>query len=101
MTKPIGYFCSGAMPGDTGLIAEMQDAWGSAFEKLNQSERIWVLSTLTGVMCADATENYDPYQVGDDLVDIYERFHEINFSTQLGLAEALIAQLKYYYRRPQ
>jgi len=101
MTKPLGFFCN-YTPGDGGLLGEMEENWGgSTFEKLNQSERIWVLSTLTGVMCADATENYDPYQVGDDLVDIYERFHEINFSTQLGLAEALIAQLKYYYRRPQ
>lgn len=94
MTKPLGYYCA-YTPGDGGLLGEMEEEWGgSTFEKLNQSERLWVLSTLTGVMCAEATENYDPHQVGNDLVDIYERFHELEFSDQLGLAQALIDQIK-------
>jgi hypothetical protein len=93
MSKPIGYYCN-YTPGDDGLLGEMEEAWGSYFQALNNSERIWMLSTLTGLMCADKTENYDPYDVGDRITDATERFHELSYSDQLGLAAAILDQLK-------
>ena len=96
MTKPLGYFCSGAMPGDEGLIADMQNAWGSTFEELNNSERLWLLSSLTGIMTADPTDDYDPYKVGSRITDATERFDELSFYEQLALAEAVIHQIKFH-----
>jgi hypothetical protein len=92
MSKPLGYYTN-YTPGDGGLLGEMEEAWGSYFQSLNNSERIWMLSCLTGTMCADATDNYDPYQVRD-LTDATERFHELSYSDQLGLATAILDQLK-------
>lgn len=72
----------------------MEASWGSCFEALTQSERIWMLSILTGLMCADQTENYDATDVGDEIIPAYERFDELSFSDQLGLATALLEQIK-------
>jgi len=93
MTKPLGFFCN-YTPGDGGLLGEMEASWGSCFEQLNNSERIWMLSTLTGLMCADKTDQYDPYAVGDEITAAYERFDELDFSNQVALAEALLEQIK-------
>jgi hypothetical protein len=93
MTKPIGYYCN-YVPGGSGLIPEMEEAWGSYFQSLNNSERLWLLSCLTGTMTADVTDNYDPHQVGESVTDATERFHELSYSDQLGLATAILDQLK-------
>lgn len=65
-------------------------------EALNNSERLWLLSSLTGTMTADATENYDPNLVGNHITSATERFDELSFYEQLALAEALLNQIKHY-----
>lgn len=80
---------------DFTLLDEMKKAWGQTFEALNNSERLWLLSSVTGTMTADATENYDPYQVRD-LTSATERFDELSFYEQVVLVEALIHQIKYH-----
>ncbi|NEU77038.1 hypothetical protein PI95_032210 [Hassallia byssoidea VB512170] len=94
MSKPIGYF-TGTMPGDGSLLDDMQQAWGSTFEVLNNSERLWLLSSVTGMMTADTTEDYNPHEVSD-LTSATERFDELSFYEQVALAEALIHQIKYH-----
>ena len=49
MSRPIGYFCN-YTPGDGGLLGEMEESWGSSFEELTQSEKLWLLATVTGVI---------------------------------------------------
>ena len=94
MSQPLGYFCS-YTPGDGGLLGDMEESWGSQFQELNNSERLWLLFTLLGTMSADTSDHYDPYAVDSSIVPVGERFRELGFSDQLGLAEALINQIKF------
>jgi len=82
------------MPGDDGLIASMQGSWGSNFEQLTKSEKLWMLATVTGCITADHTENYNPHDVDDCIVPACERLHELSFHDQLGFAQFLIDNLK-------
>jgi hypothetical protein len=77
------------------LFDEMQEAWGSTFEVLNNSERLWLLSSVTGAMTAGVSEDYEPMDVGD-LAPVTERFNELSFYEQVALAEALIHQIKFH-----
>jgi hypothetical protein len=92
MGQPIGYYCN-HLCGDATLLGQIERAWGSRLEALNKSELLWVLSSLCGVIVAEATENYDPYNVGDGLEQYYERFHELDFDDQVGLAKTILSQL--------
>ena len=94
MTKPIGYFCSGAMPGDTGLIADMQESWGSTFEALNNAQRLWIIQ-LVGQTLFQA----DPNSVLDsphdeEIEEATERLEELSRYELLSLLEALVSQIK-------
>lgn len=80
---------------DSTLLDEMKEIWGQTFEALNNSERLWLLSSVTGMITAEATENYNPHEVGD-LTSATERFDELGFYEQVALAEALIHQIKYH-----
>ena len=92
MNKPIGYYTN-FTAGDDSLLDQMESAWGSTFESLNKSEMLWLLSCLTGTMTADRNDNYEPYEVGDRITNASERFHELDFSNQVGLAKAILDQL--------
>ncbi|WP_414588751.1 hypothetical protein [Scytonema sp. PCC 10023] len=96
--KPIGFFCNHT-PGDSGLLGDMEESWGSTFEALNTSERLWMLFSLVGGITAEASENYNPNEVREYIVPAIERFGELNFSDQLGLAQALIEQIKHERHR--
>ncbi|MHC5722648.1 MAG: hypothetical protein ACYT04_33695 [Nostoc sp.] len=76
------------------LIDEMKEIWGETFEQLNNSERLWLLSSLTGTMTAEASPYYDPHKVDGCVTPATERFNELSFQEQLGLCEALINQIK-------
>jgi hypothetical protein len=94
MTKPIGYFCSGAMPGDTGLIADMQESWGSCFEALNNSQRLWIIQQV-GLTLFQA----DPNSVLDspddeEIEEATERLEELSRYELLSLLFALVSQVK-------
>ena len=93
MSKPLGFYCN-YTNGDGGLLGEMESSWGSQFEELNNSERLWILFSLMGTMTADKSEHYDPYAVDGYVVPATERFNELSFTDQLGLAEALINQIR-------
>ncbi len=98
MTKPLGYYTN-YTPGDGGLLQDMEESWGGTFEALNNSERLWMLFSLIGNITADASENYNPGEIRESIVPAIERFDELSFYDQLGLAQALIEQIKYYSHR--
>jgi len=85
MTKPIGYFCS-----QDGLICEMEAVWGSYFQALNQSEKIWMLATVAGSIAASESENYNPMDVSNDIIPACEGFVDLDYSQQLALARFLL-----------
>lgn len=93
MSKPIGYYC-GSFPNDDGLLGEMEQSWGSRFEALNNSERLWFLFRLFETMTANAGENYSPYEVNEVILPACDRLNELSIWDQLGLASALLDQIK-------
>ncbi len=96
MTKPLGYFCSGAMPGDTGLIAEMQESWGTQFQNLNQQQRFWMLMRLAEDFCAAEGEPESDFD--SEVEEAESRFKELSPGSRMGLLQALAAQVAYYGR---
>lgn len=94
MTKPLGYFCDGAMPGDTGLIAEMQNCWGSTFEALNNAQRLWIIHQIGYVLFEAHPEHSEDREHDDEVEEVIERLNELPRSELLGLLEALVAQVK-------
>lgn len=76
------------------LLDEMKEIWGQTFEQLNNSERLWLFSSLVGTMTAETTPYYNPNEVDDCITVATERFRELSFKEQLALAEALINQIK-------
>ena len=92
MGQPLGYF-TGYTPGDGGLLSDLSDSWGSYFGELTKSEKLWMLSSVTGMICADKSEHYNPHDVSDDIIPACERLGELEFGDQLGLAQFLIANL--------
>lgn len=76
------------------LIDQMKESWGQTFEELTNSERLWLLFSLTGAMTAEISPHYDPDAVDECIIPACERLHELTFLEQLGLAEALVNQIK-------
>ena len=76
------------------VVDEMKEIWGQTFEQLNNSERLWLLSSLVGTMTADATAYYNPNEIDDCITIATQRFDELSFHEQLDLASALINQIK-------
>jgi hypothetical protein len=94
MTKPIGYFCSGAMPGDTGLIADMQSSWGSTFEALNNAQRLWIVQQVSQALFLADSQHSEDRQYDDEVEEVTERLDELNRYELLSLLEALVSQIK-------
>jgi hypothetical protein len=98
MNKPLGYFTS-TMPGDGSYLDELQQQYGSTFEHLNKVEKLLLLQniaqTLLGAeinvignaVSASALSTVSPIIQG-----LYKR---VTLADLLGLAEALVHQLKY------
>ena len=94
MSKPIGYFCSGAMPGDEGLISDMQQSWGSCFEALNNAQRLWIIQLVGQTLFqADPNSTLDsPHD--EEIEEATERLEELPRYELLSLLEALVSQVK-------
>jgi hypothetical protein len=94
MTKPLGYFCSGTMPGDTGLLADMQESWGSTFEVLNNAQRLWMVQLIGLALFQNDPDSTLDSPRDSEIEEVTERFDELSRSDLLGLLDALVAQLK-------
>jgi hypothetical protein len=94
MTKPLGYYTS-YTPGDEGLLAEMQEAWGSQFEALTNVERTWMIMKIGENLCAGFDETTDDNSLRDGIEKAVERIwnNELSIGDQLRLIEALVHQV--------
>lgn len=94
MTKPLGYYTS-YTPGDDGLLAEMQQAWGSQLQSLTNVERTWMIVKIAENLCADFCKETENNSVRDGVEKAVERICEDELSTgdQLRLIEALVNQV--------
>lgn len=79
--------------GNARLVSDIKKEWGSNFEKLSQSEQLWILSYITGIITADASDNYNPHDVRDSLVSDCESLTDIDHKDILELAKTLIDDL--------
>jgi len=95
MTKPLGFYTS-FTPGDDGLIAEMQEAWGAQFELLNNVERTWMILKIAENLCADFSNEIEDDSVREGVETAVKRIceDELSKSDQLGLLDALVNQVK-------
>lgn len=93
MTKPLGYFTN-YTPGDGGLLGEMEEAWGSFFEKLKDNERLWLLARIAHTFWE--TTEIESENISDEVEEAALRaVRELQKSDVLGLIEALVNQLRY------
>ena len=89
MTKPLGYY-TGYTPGDGGVLAKMEEAFGSQLEDLNQTEKAWMLQEIASSILEESTEVPDPQiAVWSEKV-----CQELCPHNKLGLAIALVESLK-------
>lgn len=87
--KPIGYYTA-YTPGDDGLLAEMQEAWGAQFQELNNTERLWMIVKLAEEVFAKEDDD-----IRGSVEEAMERLDELSPSDKLGLIEALVNQVKH------
>jgi hypothetical protein len=88
MNKPIGYFTS-TMPGDGSYLDELQQQYGSTFEHLNKVEKLLLLQNIAQTLLASAQA------LSTVLPIIQGLYKRVTLADLLGLAEALVNQLKY------
>ena len=95
MTKPLGYYTN-YTPGDDGLLAEMQEAWGAQLESLTNVERTWMIVKIAENLCADFCCEIEDDSVREGVEKAVERIceDELSRSDQLGLLDALVNQVK-------
>lgn len=95
MAKPIGYYTN-YTPGDGGLLGEMEEAWGSSFEKLKDSERFWLIALVAYEKCAGKGFGEDE-GISEEVEEAANRIpKELPDCDVLGLLEALVHQLRYH-----
>ncbi|QKQ75671.1 hypothetical protein [Nostoc sp. TCL240-02] len=89
MAKPIGYWTT-FQPGDQSLLSQMEGAWGSHFEGLNEAERVWMVYQLASQLLLDAEGS-----VSDTVQQVIQHTKTgVDNLNKLGLMQALIEQVK-------
>lgn len=100
MSKPIGYFTS-TMPGDGSYLDDLQTRYGSTFEKLGRTEKLLILESVVKNLLQAETAAHGLISTGQAMVlasSITPGIREsVKLTEQIGLAEALINQLKYQH----
>ena len=98
MTKPLGYYCA-LTPGDGTYLDWLQDTYGSCFEGINRIEKLHFLKAITENLIASETATQEQYLLSESPQTIQKLQEDLYQYTpiddHLGLAEALINQLKY------
>lgn len=54
MTHPLGYY-TGYTPGDTGLLAEIQEIYGAKLQGLNRAEKMCLIAMISSDLCCLAS----------------------------------------------
>lgn len=98
MTKPLGYYCAVTL-GDCSFLDELQERYGSTFEKLNRLEKLYILSAIISNLTATQTSLSGRIVASETLVKVTPIIEQINqrllIGEHLGLADAIVNQLKY------
>ncbi len=98
MTKPIGYYCS-VTPGDESFLDYLQNQYGSTFEKLTKLQKLQILVSLIGNLTQTEIKMIGSYPATQEMNAIAPTLAEIRehlkLGEHLGLAEAIINQLKH------
>ncbi len=89
MSQPVGYYVSS----DSELLEQMQESWGTQFQKLTNVERIWMISKLAENLCAELDPD-DEQEIRGGVESAMERLDELSMGQQAGLILALINQIK-------
>ncbi|MBW4642936.1 MAG: hypothetical protein KME23_08060 [Goleter apudmare HA4340-LM2] len=92
MTKPLGYY-TGYTPGDEGLLAELQEAYGEQLQGLNRSEKLCLITLISADLLILASIE-TPYcsEVFLWMIRIKE---ELAIADREGLLSALIDGVRY------
>jgi hypothetical protein len=94
MSKPLGYYTN-YTSGDSGLLGDMEESWGSTFSKLNNIDRLWMISKIADNLCADICQEQEIEDLSEHVEEVVERVDtELSRLDKLGLMEALLAQAK-------
>ncbi|WP_225225972.1 hypothetical protein [Komarekiella delphini-convector] len=98
MNKPIGFYTS-AMPGDGSYLDELQQRYGSTFEQLSKIEKLLLLHGIVQNLL-NAEINIQGSSVAAAAVSTVSLIAQsinkrVTLGEHLGLASALINQLKY------
>lgn len=98
MSKPIGYFTS-TMPGDGSYLDELQSLYGSTFERLGRTEKLLILESVVKNLLEAEAAAHGVKSTREAMTlasSITPGIREsVKLTEQIGLAEALINQLKY------
>lgn len=98
MSKPIGFFTS-TMPGDGSYLDDLQSLYGSTFEKLGRTEKLLILESVVKNLLQAETAAHGLKSTVSSMAlasSITPGIREsVKLNEQIGLAEALINQLKY------
>lgn len=82
------------MPGDTGLLADMQESWGSTFEALNNAQRLWMIQQVSWSLFQDDPDSHLDSPRDAETEEVVQRLDELSRGQLLGLLDALVAQVK-------
>jgi hypothetical protein len=95
MSKVIGYYTN-YTPGDEGLLAQMQEAWGAQLQELNNVDRLWMIYKLAEELCGEFEEALEIEDLTLGVEEAVERSTlELQQSDRLGLIDALVNQVKH------
>jgi hypothetical protein len=100
MTKPLGYYAN-VTSGDCSFLDELQERYGSTFSRLNRLEKLYILSAIISNLTTTQTRLEGRFIASQALATVIPIIEGINkrllIGEHLGLAEAIINQLKHQY----
>jgi hypothetical protein len=92
MTLPLGYY-TGFTPGDTSLLAKIQDTYGAQLQGLNKAEKLCLI-TLISIDLSILASIETPYR--NEIYDLASQVrNQLPISDREGLLECLIAGVRY------
>lgn len=89
MNQPISYYC----PGDYyPVLQEVEQEWGSFYEKCSQDEKLWLLANLSRFTWVN---NAETHSVRPGIANAAARMNsELPLDVKLALIEGLINQFE-------
>ncbi|MEH2085989.1 hypothetical protein [Nostoc sp.] len=92
MTHPVGYY-TGYTPGDSGLLAEMQETYGAQLQGLNRADKLCLITLISAdLSCLASTEQLHS---GDLFSLMLAIKGQLAISDREGLLECLISGVRY------